>query len=345
MALNAFKEFVETHEELFRGYSKESLTNIEQAETELQVSLPESMTWLLTNYGYWKGTGLPSLQWIVGTTKRMRTKLANEHIVLGYSATKSQHVTEKTGQLALMLMNTPQGNILELCETGEGWKITPRFASFEEYVVKNIEHMLPRQDEAQKTLPTPAPAINNPVEISQGELPLLSIQHRVGEAITWNTVREEASLAVDQLSCNFPQLVSLVTQERLTMLMKKRYHSTPYYHYSSSSLPYFQPAKELISGRLLVNEIGSGCMEETHLHELMCKLELPSPDYWISLFSDTMQTKDTAVTYWLLSWIPDEAISLYQQHIEQNPQFNFWLDAWNHPVRDELIKHNYLRCA
>jgi len=77
MTTAEFQDFVRAREEWFRGRFPESEETLRHVEEQLGVRLPESIRWLLTEYGYWHGTGISNLE-----DSLAETRLAREHLGL-----------------------------------------------------------------------------------------------------------------------------------------------------------------------------------------------------------------------------------------------------------------------
>lgn len=84
MTTEEFKAFVRTNEEWFRGRLPETEDSLSSAELTLGVRLPESIRWLLQEYGYWHATGISDLADTVKDTLAARThhSLSRRFIVL-----------------------------------------------------------------------------------------------------------------------------------------------------------------------------------------------------------------------------------------------------------------------
>jgi len=70
-----FRTFVKSHEDWFRGRLPETELSLAEAERSLGVVLPESLRWLLKDYGYWHGTGVSNLEDTVKDTLAARETL------------------------------------------------------------------------------------------------------------------------------------------------------------------------------------------------------------------------------------------------------------------------------
>ncbi|HBJ87368.1 MAG TPA: hypothetical protein DDZ88_26625 [Verrucomicrobiales bacterium] len=75
MEFSAFQSFVRENAEWFRGVHAESLASLERAEAELDCTLPASLRWLLTEWGYSGACGISSLSETVSVTLRCRGTL------------------------------------------------------------------------------------------------------------------------------------------------------------------------------------------------------------------------------------------------------------------------------
>jgi hypothetical protein len=75
MKLTEFQSFVEENANWFRGVHPESPASLERAELQLGFPLPNSMKWLLTEWGYSGPCGIPSLVDAVNNTLRCRAAI------------------------------------------------------------------------------------------------------------------------------------------------------------------------------------------------------------------------------------------------------------------------------
>lgn len=75
--MSEFREFVKENEKWFRGKCPETDVSLDIVESELSISLPDDVRWLLKEYGYWHGTGICNIEESIGDTK-----LAREHVQL-----------------------------------------------------------------------------------------------------------------------------------------------------------------------------------------------------------------------------------------------------------------------
>lgn len=75
MTTDEFRAFVRGNEVWFRGRLPETDASLLVAERRLGVPLPRSLTWLLTEYGYWHGTAVSNLDDSVRDTLSAREHL------------------------------------------------------------------------------------------------------------------------------------------------------------------------------------------------------------------------------------------------------------------------------
>ena len=75
MEFDAFRNFVESNIDWFRGRLPESDSALARYEADLGYGLPNSIKWLLTTYGYWHATGIPNLSESVTLTLELRQSI------------------------------------------------------------------------------------------------------------------------------------------------------------------------------------------------------------------------------------------------------------------------------
>jgi hypothetical protein len=76
MELSVFQSFVRANAEWFHGVNPESGASLELAERQTGCSLPISLKWLLTEYGYSGPCGISSLTDAVSATVRCRSAIS-----------------------------------------------------------------------------------------------------------------------------------------------------------------------------------------------------------------------------------------------------------------------------
>jgi hypothetical protein len=84
MTLHEFQDFVAVNIDWFRGRLPETDSSLQQVERTLGVELPGSLKWLLSEHGYWHGTGVSNLEDTVKDTldARQHLSLPNKFVVL-----------------------------------------------------------------------------------------------------------------------------------------------------------------------------------------------------------------------------------------------------------------------
>lgn len=88
-----YEQYLRSHSVWFRGHNPETSQAILQAENRLGVTFPKSLKWLLTQYGYWRATGVSGLPAIVGTTLANRNHFPDHWIILGQPGPSRSHST------------------------------------------------------------------------------------------------------------------------------------------------------------------------------------------------------------------------------------------------------------
>ncbi|EMI54117.1 Cell wall assembly and cell proliferation coordinating protein, KNR4-like domain protein [Rhodopirellula sallentina SM41] len=84
MEFDAFRRFVESNIDWFRGRLPESEASLAAYESSLGSRFPTSIKWLLSTHGYWHATGIPNLRESVTLTLELRRSIAlpNNFVVL-----------------------------------------------------------------------------------------------------------------------------------------------------------------------------------------------------------------------------------------------------------------------
>jgi SMI1-KNR4 cell-wall len=75
MDLSTFQSFVRANIDWFRGVNPESPASFDRAQSQLGCLLPDSLKWLLTEFGYSGACGVSSLDEAVIDTLRFRTAI------------------------------------------------------------------------------------------------------------------------------------------------------------------------------------------------------------------------------------------------------------------------------
>ncbi len=84
MTIDQFQDFVAANIDWFHGRLPETDSSLQQAEKVLGVKLPRTLKWLLTQHGYWHGTGVSNLNDTINDTldARRLVALPNHFVVL-----------------------------------------------------------------------------------------------------------------------------------------------------------------------------------------------------------------------------------------------------------------------
>lgn len=82
--MSRFQKFVRENEKWFRGRHPETDLSLNHVETELQLSIPVDLRWVLKEYGYWHATGVSDIEESILDTKAAREhlKLPHQYLVL-----------------------------------------------------------------------------------------------------------------------------------------------------------------------------------------------------------------------------------------------------------------------
>ena len=75
--MSAYRDYVVANERWFRGRFPESPERLQHAESSFGVTFPEDLKWVLSTYGYWRATGVCSLEATIE-----KTQLARQHVQL-----------------------------------------------------------------------------------------------------------------------------------------------------------------------------------------------------------------------------------------------------------------------
>jgi hypothetical protein len=109
MKNHAFTEFVKQNDSRYRGVAHESPQAILSYEQRLGVSLPESLSWLLSEYGYSFSAGVDSLSDSVESTLRLRVSEGLPH---------SYVLLNDWNDSGIVLLSTDRGSVV-WCESSD----------------------------------------------------------------------------------------------------------------------------------------------------------------------------------------------------------------------------------
>lgn len=140
LTLEQFAAFVEREAVWFRGFNRESRSSLEQAERDLGQPLPATLKWLLSNFGYWRATGVGGLPFVVGTTSSFRPTFPDHWMILSRPTLKCVAPEAECGPSdrgVVVLVTSPDhledGRAVLVCDIhGQIWR---RYSGFAPYVV------------------------------------------------------------------------------------------------------------------------------------------------------------------------------------------------------------------
>lgn len=226
-----FEQFVSHFADDFRSPHRETESRIDSAESQLGLKLPESLRWLLTNFGYGKHCGIASLDYILKVTLSKRPKLPSNTLILGQPAShsipfaNSQNPSGNTAssrQLGLVLLQISRDALAQeqvyqidnsagssvsrpLAIRAEGPSLHSH-ASFPDYVIHRWSQKNPaRQDELDQLLdPQPVKEVAETSQVEQQPSPEPE-QTKAGETVTpAESSAAEAQTEVTQASMSHP---------------------------------------------------------------------------------------------------------------------------------------------
>lgn len=140
LTLEQFAAFVEREAVWFRGFNRESRSSLEQAERDLGQPLPATLKWLLSNFGYWRATGVGGLPFVVGTTSSFRPTFPDHWMILSRPTLKCLAPEAECGPSdrgVVVLVTSPDhledGRAVLVCDIhGQIWR---RYSGFAPYVI------------------------------------------------------------------------------------------------------------------------------------------------------------------------------------------------------------------
>ena len=145
MKLSAFKAYVDRHADLFQGKHRETPETIAAAEAQLGVTLPETMRWLLCDYGYSGPSGMEPLSDVIRVTREFRINLGlpREYIILN-----------SWGEAGVVFMNTADGTVYwgdegdagELVDSEEPPDSSDMFKDYPAWVADRVQFELEQRD-------------------------------------------------------------------------------------------------------------------------------------------------------------------------------------------------------
>ena len=338
MNLKEFQQLVTNHADWFRGTRRESLDSLRSAESQLRVALPESMKWLLAEFGYWRATGISSLTYCVYSTLWKRTELPDHYVILAQpTAAHFDHFNERTPcndaetKLGFIVLKTDE-------RTGDGnecavyWARGPRrislptdsqsccspscvqFNSFAQFVAAHLQFM--KRNSRDEFVVNPigwSEPQSEPIplngDVRQTEAVLQFLAETIASPITNVNDVADGSTIVETVQ----QLQALRRYQSMTDGASR---NVPAMGKSSSTWHVAKPAEHLFKGQLLASPLSSDCRP--------IPSELPPKETWVAVVDDGVQTGTLPRHPHLISWIPPA----YHHAIESSDVLqggSFWI--------------------
>ncbi len=279
-----YEKYVRDHAVWFRGHNPEKLEAIFRAEQRLGITFPESLKWLLTQYGYWQATGVAGLPCIVGATLANRPKFPNNWLLLGqpdsrigHKGTNERRPSNETVILVLSNQHRWDGKAVFHCDSrGE---IIDRYSGFTEYTIAK-QHYLEKHSarEHRSCLPSFHLSRGEPLVLEEKIFNEEEFQRRLLETVLHQEIHADVTEAVgndsqptDSVKANFAplpgfatvpttatELISAIIEDRRESLYQNQ-HLIPSGYQDSSSSPRqnLRVESSQIEGHLLIAEFGT----------------------------------------------------------------------------------------
>lgn len=362
MEFHHFQQFVIDNAEWFTSRQREQTEHIEFVEAELGTVLPLSLKWLTTEFGYWRATGISSLQFALHATASRRPTLPNRYIVLAQPT--AAHFDrwcgiaarpEEETKLGLLVLDTEQptpagddclvywargSRQTEMLDNNPGVHECDllRFDSFATYVVRNCQYLQRVVEKGYLSNPDgiAAPQIR-PMTLTKSVFETDSFLQYLGETISYDVVPGDnkqqevtqlrAELHDPQEERSVLQVLRRAQQTRQYALKRRFTHpSVATGALSSSTWNSVMRARDLAGGRLLItrSDAAADSLEEM-------KDALPSPEFWVAILEEE-QTPNESI---LVSWLPSRAIMSLppgEYFLSRNP-------GWINDPHPDLVQH------
>jgi len=277
-----YEKYVRDHAVWFRGHNPEKLEAVFRAEQRLGITFPESLKWLLTQYGYWRATGVAGLPCIVGTTLANRPKFPNNWLLLGqpdsrmgHKGTNERRPSTETVILVLSNQHRWDGKAVFHCDSrGE---IIDRYSGFTDYTIARQRYLEKHSArEHQSCLPSFHLSRGEPLVLEENVFNEEEFQRRLLETVlhqeihagitetvgsttqTTDSVKANSVLVPASVPTTTAELISAIIEDRRESLCQNQHLIPPGYQDSSSS-----PRQNLrvessqIEGHLLIAEFGT----------------------------------------------------------------------------------------
>jgi hypothetical protein len=137
MEFSSFQSFVRANAEWFRGVNPEPHASLDRAESQLGCPLPDSLKWLLAEFGYSGACGISSLDDAVTATLRCRTAipLPQPYVILNdWGDAGVVYLDSRSGAVVWT-----QAHELPRLAAGQALRDADTFEDFPAWVVSRLE--------------------------------------------------------------------------------------------------------------------------------------------------------------------------------------------------------------
>jgi len=286
--LSEFEQFISEQAEWFRGLNPESSAALAGAEQQLGLNFPVTLKWLLTQYGYWRATGVGGLPFIVGATQAYRPHFPDHWIVLARSAALPEHdapcaVTAHQQMGLTILIVSPDAPldgraVLQCSPRGD---ILRKFSGYSDYVRALQQHLEAiARSEYRVCLPSFHRGATSLLMVSPLSFDVAEFQLRVYETILASRLPTEPSVMTE------PLLPETETETESVLAGKFPQIYVPQKGIADSALP--QPATAH-SGRSAERSGCKGTLEPDQQPLSLRSQSAGSPGPWDE-FSETLLT-------------------------------------------------------
>lgn len=381
MNFKDFQNFVLDNEIWFRGSTAETEETLSHAEEEMGLKFPNSIRWLLTNYGYWKATGLNSLPNIIHSTLARRPALPKQYIVLSNPSAAAydrwnHHSTsvDDERRLGLIVLESKKDGSEGQIFWGRGPRIQDssntklteliQFESFGDFVKQRVEKLAVNPDNHYSSCAEFSARVfsnlQTPKEQAQENEHFLRL---LGETIAWcSTHPEEANdFRSPSVNASLELINSLQSVRQYDLATLESGNSPEHEEYfittGSSPRRMVRPAEDLAGGRLLLTqsdpELHTGFKLDSSGQTGVSTIGLdeydqPPPATWVCMACDshheTHTTKPQEEHQYLVSWIPPSMQKLISSSLGESSTHcrTRWIEHWDIPFRNQLEQFGLL---
>ncbi len=349
-----YEKYVREHAIWFRGHNPEKLEAIFRAEQRLGVTFPESLKWLLTQYGYWQASGVAGLPCIVGATLANRPEFPHHWLVLGQpdsrigkNRTNERRSQKETVILVLSNQHRWDGKAVFHCDCrGE---IIDRYPGFTEYTIARQRYLEKKSaKEHRSCLPSFHLSRGEPLVWEDGIFNTEEFQRRLLETVLHQeihsdnptnmgtAVRTEIKSAPIRTSdpvavrttapATTTELVSVIIENRREYLYQNQHLIPPGYQESSSSpRHHLQYKSTQMNGHLLIAEFHSATpylsTPEAGNSDSLLLTELSHLGITEKQIVSLIRKADVSGEHdWLVCWISESQFSMIAHRIESHPR-------------------------